>query len=246
MNLIPERFRPNIQFCLSEIYNKKFNFPIIIKPKICSGDGNDIEIIKTSKDLKLFLKKLENKKQNLNNYLVQNYLYNYTIEIGILYEKLPFKKEGKIIEIIEKTHKDEIKEYSNYDVKYHNHLINDKLNKLFNNLSKKIPNMNVARYDIRLKSIDDLMKGKFKIIEINGTMGFPFDTPTSNYKYILLNKIIDISIELRWYFARIFIGILNILTLNGYSLVNLIKAMIQSYQNVYNCDDWENIFSLYS
>jgi hypothetical protein len=246
MNLIPKIYRPHIQFCLSEIYNKKFNFPIIIKPKICSGCGANIETIKTSKDLKLFLKKIEHKKENINTYMVQNYLYNYPVEIGILYEKLPFQKEGKIIEIIEKTHKNEIKIFINYDIINHNHLINQKLNKLFDNLSKKIPNLNVGRYDIRLKSIDDLIKGKFKIIEINGTMGFPFDTPTANYKYTLLNKIRDISVELRWYFARIFIGIVNILTLQGYSLINLIKAMIQSYQNVYKCDDWENIFSLYS
>lgn len=246
MNLIPKIYRPHIQFCLSEIYNKKFNFPIIIKPKICSGCGADIKIIKTNKDLQIFFKELKDKKQNLNNYIVQNYLYNHPVEIGILYEKLPFQKEGKIIEIIEKTHKDEIKIFSNYHTAYHNHLINHKLNKLFDNLSKKIPNLNVARYDIRLQSIDDLIKGKFKIIEINGTMGFSFDTPTANYKYTLLNKIRDISVELRWYFARIFIGIVNILTLQGYSLINLIKAMIQSYQNVYKCDDWENIFSLYS
>jgi hypothetical protein len=156
----------------------------------------------------------------------KNYLKDYNVEIGILYEN------GKILEIVEKTNKDdEIRFFKNDNKKsYYNLIDNEKINNIINNISKLIPNMNVARYDIRLKNINDLEKGNFKIIEINGTMGMSFE-----YYFDII-----------WYFRRLFIGIKNILTLNGYSPVQLPIVMFKSYYSMIKCNDNENLFSLYS
>ena len=242
MNLIPKKYKPEIQFNLYDIEKKYFEYPIIIKPTICSSLGNDVTIIRTKKELEIFLKTHKNKK----DYMVQNYLYDYPVEIGVLYEKLPFQKEGKIIEIIEKTNiNDEIRNYNNDKIKIHNNLINPELNKFFDRLSKNIPNMNVGRYDIRLKNINDLFNDDFKILEINGTVGGSYYS-TNTYKYQIINEIIDSFLQLRWYFVRLYIGIFNILTFKGYSLITLIKVIIKVIKNTHKCDDIGKLNYLYS
>ena len=174
MNLIPFRFKPQLQFSLSEINekysHKQFQYPIIIKPIICSGNGLNIQIIKSDKELKMYLLNCKNK----NNFMVQNYLQNYDVEIGVLWEKQPWEKEGKVIEIVEKTQQKEIRPFDYNNYKNHNSLINEKINLIFNQISKNIKNMNVCRYDIRLKNIIDLQNENFKIVEVNGTMGMQF------------------------------------------------------------------------
>ena len=228
MELIPSKYRPNTQFLLSDINEELFTYPIIIKPIYCSGNGYYIVIINNKYELDEYLKKCTNK----NNFMVQNYLEDYKVEIGLLYEKMPFQKNGKIIEIVEKTNQnDKIRSFNDKHKKIHNNLINNSnLNNIINELSNMIPNMNVGRYDIRLKNIEDLEKGDFKIVEVNGTMGMSFD------KYF----------DFQWYVRRIIIGLFNIITFKCYSPVNLPVAMYKSYYSMNACNDYENLFSLYS
>lgn len=240
MNLIPEKYRPEKQFLLQEINNNYFEYPIIIKPILCSGGSLDITIINSEKEL---IKYLKNKK-NIKDYMVQNYLYNDNIEIGVLWEKFPWEKEGKVIEIFEKTNIDKIRSFNLEKSKNHNYLINNEINKLFNNISENIPNMNVCRYDIRLQNMDHLERGKFKIVEVNGTMGMHFN----GYFTYNINKIhkINIMIDIKWYLKRLLIGFYNILSLQGYSPLSLLFVMYKSYFSALKCYDWENIYSLYS
>jgi hypothetical protein len=98
--------------------------------------------------------------------------------------------------------------------------------------------------------MNDLLKGDYKILEVNGTMGFYFTdsiNTTDVRKSGLLNKVMfDISLNLKWYFTRLYIGIINILTLKGYSPITLLYVMFRSFCNMIGCRDWENIYSLYS
>lgn len=48
------------------------------------------------------------------------------------------------------------------------HLINDRLSKTFDGISKQIHGFYFGRYDLRCASIDDLYLGKVKIMELNG------------------------------------------------------------------------------
>jgi len=237
MNLIPDKFKPTIQFSLVEINDKyldaKIQYPIIIKPIICSGGGIDIKIINSDKELKIYLLNCKDK----NNFMVQNYLYGYDVEIGVLWEKQLRQKEGKVIEIVEKTQKKWIRPFDHNNYKNHHYLINKKLNLIFNDISMNIKNMNVCRYDIRLKNIEDLQNGNFKIVEVNGTMGMPFLGYPIKYGFI---------IDVNWYLRRLIIGLYNIITLHGYSPITLPIVMLQSYYNSISCNDWENIYSYYS
>jgi hypothetical protein len=74
MEEIPEKFRPNQQYLLSDINIKNINFPIIIKPIICSGDAQNIYIVKNKQD---YINILLNKKININQYMMQELLENY-------------------------------------------------------------------------------------------------------------------------------------------------------------------------
>lgn len=234
MNYVPTQFRPELQFSLKDIHNRRITYPIIIKHTICSGACKNIEIINSYNELQHFLINNDNE---INNYMVQSYLHDYDVEIGVLWEKHPFAREGKIMEIVEKTQKDKIRKFNENNYIIHSNLINDHLNQLFNSISKTIPKMNACRYDIRLKNISDLHKGEFKILEANGTMGMSF------LGHPLKNGYLK---DFQWYFTRLSIGLYNIVTLQGYSPINLLIAMFKSYSNTIRCNDWENIFSIYS
>jgi len=242
VKLFPKQYRPSFQFSLENINNKSYSFPIIVKPKFCSGDGKNIHIIKTQKELNTLLKNIKNK----SNYLVEQFLQDYPIEIGVMYEK------GKVVEVVEKLNNNRKIRFYEYGFakQYNNFLNNTKLNNIFNKISSSIQGLNVGRYDIRLKKIDDLLENKFKILEVNGTMGFYFtdseNKNLSNLNDILKKTMFDISLNLKWYFTRLYIGIINILTLKGYSPISLLYVMFHSFWNMIGCRDWENIYSLYS
>jgi hypothetical protein len=239
MNLIPEKYRPSFQMSLLDLNNVNFNYPIVIKPVKCSGNGIDVFIIKNNLDFENFLK---NKMYNIDEYMVQSFLTEEKLDFCILYEKLPWEKKGKIIEIIEKTQisLNNIRNCFSYNNELHDDIINNKtLNDTINFLSDKIPDMNCARYDILATSKTDLINNNFKIVEINGTMGM-------NLKNVANAGFIGLILEIRWYLIRIIIGFLNIILLKGYSILNLPMALYKSFMNFYNCYDWENIYSLYS
>jgi hypothetical protein len=224
MNLIPVKNRPEFQVLLSDINIDEVVYPIIIKPIICSGGCNKVYIIESRNILKTYLSKLD----NTENYMVQTYLNEYNVEVSILWEKTPWNG-GRIIEIVEKTQDNNIRDFTFKSYKIHNDIINETINDHFIRLAKNIPGMNVCRYDIRLKHIADLESGDFKIIEVNGTMGMT----------LVGNPIL-------WYVKRLFIGLYNTATFNGYSPPNLLFTMVKSYTNALKCRDWENIYSLYS
>lgn len=54
-----------------------------------------------------------------------------------------------------------------------NDLINNELNNTFDLISHQIPDFYFGRYDIRVKSYDDLYKGNIKIMELNGAGSEP-------------------------------------------------------------------------
>ena len=49
-----------------------------------------------------------------------------------------------------------------------------------------------------------------------------------------------------WYFRRLFLGFYNIITLKGYTPIHLVIVMYKSFCNMNNCNDYENLYSLYS
>lgn len=54
-----------------------------------------------------------------------------------------------------------------------NHLINREMTNSFDQIAKKIPGFNYGRFDVRCSSETDLIKGRVKILELNGAMSEP-------------------------------------------------------------------------
>lgn len=248
MNKIPKKFKPGQEYLLSNISIEDINFPIIIKPIICSGMGLDIYVIKNKNE---YLDILIKNKINQNEYMMQELLKKHDLEVKILYEKYPWNKEGKIINIyLHKSNnfESDLEEYTNmiFDNKKNmSYLITPELNNILGRIFEKIPNYNVGRFDILLKNLEDLNKLKFKIVEINGTMGMEIKSKSYSTS---LNKNFqnDLIVDFQWYLRRLIIGFYNIITLNGYNPINLIIVMFLSFRNMIACSCWENLFSLYS
>lgn len=242
MKHIPEKYKPEQEYLLKELKIEdleNMKYPIIIKPTVCTTGGSGIHIFDSFKQYVEFIYENE-KKINLSEYMVQTYLEDYDVEIGVLYERSPWNETGKIIEIVEKTQKDKIRPLEDNFTKNHPELITEFSNQLFDELSKKIPGFYTGRYDIRLKQLEDLEKGEFKIVEANGNMGMDLLSKESMF------SINDILIEYRWYWIRLRNGIYNIATFNGHNPLNLLRCMFLSIKNTYHCNHWESLLAVYS
>lgn len=60
-------------------------------------------------------------------------------------------------------------------------LISEDLNNIIESINDKIGLFNYARYDIKCKNVEELIKGNFKILEINGVKGEPIHIYDSAY-----------------------------------------------------------------
>jgi len=88
------------------------------------------------------------------------------------WETLKQQYQNQLNEIIAKGKKVELVSIGNHclGTKFlnANHLITPPLNESFNRISKSINGFYFGRYDLRCASVDDLQKGKVKILELNG------------------------------------------------------------------------------
>ena len=235
LNYIPSKYKPK-----SEMYNKEkmYNYPFILKPMNCSRNSFGVKLIKNYNDLKNYFNKYEMKNTMYQEFIDTEY------EVGILYERNPFKKNGKIISIIQRKFlggerftadlNTTLNGIKNNEIVDRNNLITQKLNKVIDHISKKIPNFFVGRYDVRCKNLQDLKDAKnFYVLEINGSMGFDL-AKDSNFSLLS-----NLKIKFIWLLKRIYYGLLNILKLNcvnPYVIILAIKKAIE-------CKDWQKNFS---
>jgi hypothetical protein len=235
MQQMPKKYCPETQFLLSDISNQTYSFPIIIKPTINSGNGRGIVVVRSQIALNSFLDTCEEP----GEYMVQNYLDDHPIEIGVLYEHMPWSDKGHIIDIGEKTEKSEIRSSVDgiFDI---SHLITPELDDEFRRISANIPGFYVGRYDIRLKRIDDLHKMEFKIVEVNGAFG----SGLSYYCYELYKDVIFHLFQ--WYMRRIILGVYNIVSFRGYSPIQLPMIMMKTYYNMFHYNSFFHLFYLSS
>lgn len=247
MNYIDENYKPNQEYLLKDFYNKmdELVYPIVLKPIVCSGGARDIYVLRSYEE---YVDLILEKYIVIDEYMIQSYMQDYDIEVGVLYERKPWENNGKVIEIVEKKMKSELRPFVEGMMEDRSYLINDKINKLFDTLAKKIPRLLVGRFDVRLKNLEDLENGYIKIMEVNGTMGMRL-----SYDEILTIDNVFNSYNLYydgiWYFTRLQFGSYNILTGQGYSPLNLLQCMYMSLVNALSCNsygNWENLLSLYS
>jgi hypothetical protein len=230
---MPKQYIPE-QMLLKDYMNVK-TFPILAKPVICTKAGKGIVIFKDKFELNRFVH--ENPKL-IDEYMIQS-LVQEDVELGVLVEKFPFQRHVIIKSITEKLSMDTVRPHCLlFNCKERRDLI-PYIEPIIQELSRKIPYFNVGRYDIKT-SEEKIKRGEFKVLEINGTMGFDLRgwTTTNPFKCIYYHE--------RWFLKRVIIGWLNIHTLKGYNPVTLIYVMIKTFINMFVCFDWEKLFTIYS
>lgn len=238
LSYIPKEYSLKVQ-----VINKKTNlhllhYPLIFKPVICNGNGKGVQKIDNENEAKYYMKK------TTEEFIIAQEYYPGAYEVGLLYERYPFSERGKIISIVSKaTDKDwkplrcntcSFKKGVDCKIIQSTPALEAKIDEI----SKHIPDFYVGRYDIRFNSLEDFEKGEnFKIIEINGVMGFDLRTSIDS------NASMFTTVEnlLYWVGRRVIIGFENILRLNGgniFEALNFFKKL-DTYER---CCDYEHLF----
>lgn len=215
---------------------KNIKFPSIFKPDVCSGNNRGVFKVNNKEEAIKILKEA-------NELYISQDFYDSEYEAMVLYEKHPFQKKGNIVSIVLKQipkkwkplrcktilSKDEQKLTNCF---LRNDLITDKLEKKIRNISDKLPNFYAGRYDIRFSNLDDFKNGiNFKVIELNGVMGYDGRYIVNPFYYII-----------RWFLIRILIGLQNIILLNCHNILNIPKIFVYSWKTFIRCKDIDKLF----
>ncbi len=190
------------------------SYPVIAKPDV-GERGNQVTLIHNQQELILY-----NLRSN-SKYIIQEYIV-YTIELGVLYSRMPNSQKGKVSSVTLKEFlsvigdgKSTIKELMQKSLRArfqierlsaefgdkmnivlkegevkllepignhcrgtkfidNNYLINEKLNEVFDKICLPIKGFYYGRFDLKVKSIEDLYLGKnIRIMELNGASSEP-------------------------------------------------------------------------
>lgn len=201
-------------YVLDKIKELGLIFPVIAKPDV-GERGNQVTLIHNQQELILYNVKSKSK------YIIQEYI-DYSIELGVLYSRMPNSQKGKVSSITLKEFlsvigdgKSTIKELMQKSLRArfqierisiefgdkmnivlkvgevkllepignhcrgtkfidNNFLINEKLNEVFDKICTPINGFYYGRFDLKVKSIEDLYKGEnIRIMELNGASSEP-------------------------------------------------------------------------
>ena len=238
LSYIPEPFRLQFKIIDNTTSLSTLSYPVIFKPVVCNGNGKGVEKINSVEEAQSYMRKTSEKK------IIAQELFNGKFEAGVLYEKNPFSDYGTIKSIV-------LKEISGSGWKpqrcssskhtasnCYNIPITTDLIKTFNHISSKIPSFYVGRYDVRFDDMSDFLKGKkFKVLEVNGVMGFDLNTSISS----LSSTWEAVEHLIPWISRRVFIGFQNIIMLKGGNPVDTFDVPFK-LKRWCDCDDYEHLF----
>jgi hypothetical protein len=236
---IPVEYKLKQQIVDKNTDLSKLKYPLIFKPIICNGTNKNIKKINNKNEALDYIKNSKEEK-----IIVQEF-YDSKYEVGLLYERFPFNRYGKIKSITLKENKGEWKplrcDYQNKNIGVNCYKLKTnnikRLTSVINKISNCIPNFFVGRYDIRFDNFDDFYNGKnFKIIELNGVMGYDLST------LITENKIKQCLQIIEWIFIRIIVGFQNIILFNGINIFDFFNIK-KRYIIYKKCNDFEHLFS---
>lgn len=216
----------NLEHVFNQMQLIDLTYPVIAKPDV-GERGNEVTLIFTQQEL------ISYNSKSTSKYIIQEYI-DYTVELGVLYIRMPNKKKGEITSItlkeflsvtgdgtstiiqlmqknlrarfqIERLSK-QLGDKMNSVLKVgevkllepignhcrgtkfidNNFLINEKLNETFDKICIPINGFYYGRFDLKVKSIEDLYLGKnIKIMELNGASSEPghiYDPSLSLFK----------------------------------------------------------------
>lgn len=206
----------------------QLNFPLIAKPNI-GERGTDVAKIENIAQLYQY--------QNINKpYIIQEFI-DYSVELGVLYHRMPDSQTGKVTSVTKKkfltvtgngketmlelmnksdrarfqiesmTQKwgDKMNEIVHAEQEIllepignhcrgtmfldYNYLISKDLNVVFDKIASNIKGFQYGRFDMKVKSIDDLLKGQnIRILELNGVSADPAHIYDPNFRLLTAYK----------------------------------------------------------
>lgn len=220
---IPAAYKPRtlffkqgtaVQIILQSLHEAQLTFPIIVKPNV-GERGFEVEKIMDEQTL---IRYVERSPADL---IVQEYV-DFEIELGVLYNRIPGKKWGRVSSVTLKEFlsvtgdgKSTIEELMQQSTRARfqldamhkrlgkgmqevlpfgktrmlepignhcrgtkflnaNHLINPTLNQVFDQIASQMPDFHYGRFDMRVKSYEDLYAGtNIRIMELNGASSEP-------------------------------------------------------------------------
>ena len=237
LNYISDKYKPKSDY-LTKMDLNEMQYPFIIKPNVCSKQSIGVAVIRNKNDYDNYFKSNSFKKEDL---IYQNFIPHKN-EVGILYEKDLITGKGKIISVVKKNSANtDIMPSCSFGVTCSDltEFITPELDKVFDEISRSIPNYNAGRFDVKYKDEKSLFEGKdLYILEANGTMGFDLRKGTTNI--VMASYYIN-----RWIVHRILYGIKNIVTFNGYDLAENFIVILKCFNNLLICKDWEKLFARY-
>jgi hypothetical protein len=221
-------------------------FPVIIKPNMYSGHGSDVCKITNKNELIEYIKKIN----NAQPYIVQEY-YPSKYEVGLLYEKNPFSKNGNIISIVLKKKFDNTWKPLSCDTLFSNknvctsidkpEWITDKLSCVINDISNNVPNFYVGRYDIGFDDIEEFKNGKnFKIFELNGNAGADLRASFKNVS--IVENIYPLYYLMRFLIIRILYGFINLM-INKHECLIILSETVQRIKLLLKANEASHILS---
>lgn len=220
---VPQQYKPKTFIIEGEnpvdqvkdiLSKENISYPIILKPDI-GERGLGVAKVKNEDEVFSYF-------ENATDQIILQEYVPFSIELGVMYHRVPTKPQGEITSIVVKDFltvvgdgKSTLKKLfaSHHRTRYYydmlcvdfkyeldtvlvlgekkelvsignhckgttfldgNHLINDRLLAVFDEISSQIEGFYFGRYDLRVKSLDDLYKGKnIKIMELNGANSEP-------------------------------------------------------------------------
>lgn len=163
-------------------------FPVIVKPDV-GEQGWGVALICSQRGLERYFECMP------VAIIVQR--YRPGIEAGIFYMRRPGAERGRIVSISESLHhlrvthdhrEDEAPSivfgFTCHDAEYRDalHWNSPQLERAIDALGRALPGFFLGRFDVRAGSIDELRRGDFSIIELNGVLSEPtqiYDPTTS-------------------------------------------------------------------
>ena len=79
LKYLPKEYVPSQQQLLKNTNINEIHFPVVIKPIYCSGSGHNVKIVYSKEEATKIIKNV-----NIDEYMIQTYLSDYPIEVGIL------------------------------------------------------------------------------------------------------------------------------------------------------------------
>ena len=202
------KYIPNKYLSLNKLITNKtdllnIKYPIIIKPSD-GYQGIDVHLLNNQKEALQFY----NKNNIPNKYVIQKY-HPGPYEVGLYYIRIPYKQNGYIFNLVLKKDPLLVKKQKWETLMCHKtnnctrqiNWITPQLTKVIDNISKRVPDFYIGRYDIRFENLNDFKNGKnFIILELNTTNASPSIRGLQNYTYsfseIIKYKILRIYISI--------------------------------------------------